>query len=152
MAPLEEATYLTSHQGISKGYRPKGLNPKDDTPIWASKDEWIMQGKAVRAYGDRAMDMLNNVMIDPGVIRALASSQGRSGAVRRSASVGFQTGGPTSTATPLAAPPVINVPEQPPSIVATEGTMEELLRGGRNSAIEFLREVGALPTDQGRLT
>ena len=122
--------------------KPKSVDPRDKVPIWASPGEWVLRAKAVKLYGSDIMGMLNTMMIDPTALRAIAGITGRGRAVRRVSGGAATGGGITSTS----GAPTAQAGSQEPSgpvtaiVAGTEESMQQMLQGGGNALLDFLRE------------
>jgi hypothetical protein len=124
-----------------KALRPRGLDPQDKIPIWTAPGEWVVRAKAVKLYGNDIMDAINNMMIDPTALRAIAGINSRGRVTRKVAYSAASGGEITSTS---GAPVVNTVPtggDRPTlAVVAgTEDTMQQLLVGGGPALLDYLR-------------
>jgi len=122
--------------------RPASLDPKDTIPIWAAKGEWMMRAKAVSLYGMDVMAAINDMMVDPTVLRAVTGIGRRGRTYRSTTKTGFATGGPIRGG----GSPQVSVGASgkqapvPAVLVANEGTMQQLIRGGENTLRQFMRD------------
>lgn len=126
---------------LAKRFRPAGLHPSDTVPVWAAPDEWIIQAKSVRMYGDDVMGAINAGLVDPAALRAVANIASQAKGVTRRRSGGFAHGGQISAAS--ASPPVIldsgggGTTVTP--IVADDDLMQQLINGGDNALREWMK-------------
>jgi hypothetical protein len=119
--------------------RPKGLHPSDTVPIWADPKEWIIRAASVRKYGHHVLSALNQGLIDPASLRALAT--GHRYTPPRRHGTGFAEGGSVagargsrSTQGQSGASLVGAV------MVANDETAKTMLDGGRYGVLKFMRE------------
>lgn len=122
-------------RGLAAGGRPAGLDPTDTVPIWAAPGEWMMRVAAVRKYGVDVMARINSGLVDPIALKSLAVAGGRAPRLRSGHSIGFAEGGQISAppSAPAASATVV------PALIASEETMDTLIRGGERSLIDFMR-------------
>lgn len=122
-------------RGLAAGGRPAGLDPTDTVPIWAAPGEWMMRVAAVRKYGIDVMARINSGLVDPIALKSLAVAGGRAPRLRSGHSIGFAEGGQISAppSAPAASATVV------PALIASEETMDTLIRGGERSLIDFMR-------------
>jgi len=122
--------------------RPKSLDSRDRIPIWAAKGEWMMQAKAVGLYGMDVMAAINDMMIDPTVLRSIAGIGRRGRSYRSTTKTGFATGGPIrgGGAPQVALGGSSKQAPVPAVLVSNEGTMQQLIRGGENTLRQFMRD------------
>ena len=143
--------HYTHGQGMAAGGAatpPKGISRKDTTPIWAQPGEYMMRLSAVQKYGLARMEAINNGIIDPGALDAMAGSRRLSHNTRRK--VGYATGGQVAaearTATTTAGPAASvggGGGLGAALLIANETTAERLLAGGSKAVLDFIDEHGA---------
>ena len=150
-----EGGAIPGGRGVPANARPASLDSRDTTPIWAQPGEFMQQLSAVKKYGLGVMEAINDGLIDPTALRALAGL-GSHRTIRRNARgpQGLATGGsvlPQGTAQGLA-----SVRAQAPSagptiaiVAGNEQSMDRLLAGGQRAMLEFIRDNG--PAIEGML-
>lgn len=121
--------------------KPKSVDPRDRVPIWASPGEWVLRAKAVKLYGADVMDRLNSMLVDPTALRAIAGVTARGQAMRTVSRGAIEGGG---IATGSGAPTAERGSQEPtgPSlaiVAGTEESMQQMLHGGGNALLDFLR-------------
>ena len=75
-------------RGLAGGGRPPGLDPRDTVPLWGQVGEFMMKLRAVQSYGLNTMNAINEGLVDPMQLRALAGT-----ASYRKGSLGLALGG-----------------------------------------------------------
>lgn len=129
---------------------PPGVPRSDTRPAYLTPGEFVHTTGAVRAYGLDVMEAINQRLIDPLALKALAGAR-KGASLRRSATKGpgFQQGGLVSdqltsfgstledirdkTGQEESTAPAVALP-------ANDRTMESLLSGGKGAFRRFLRE------------
>ena len=146
---LAEGGPVPGGHGVPRMARPKGLDPRDTTPIFAQPGEFMMKLAAVKSYGTEVMDAINRGLIDPSALRGLISGQ-RS---RRHIS-GMSSRGPAGYAeggiirSSVSAIDAANVSSSNSGsgkptqavVVGNNQTMEKLLNGGQQAFRRFLQD------------
>ncbi len=122
--------------------KPKSVDPRDKVPIWASPGEWVVRAKSVRLYGSDIMDAINQGTIDPTALRAIAGVAARGKAARRVSGSAVAGGAITTTSgAPVAeAGPQSGQGPVTAIVAGTEENMQQMLVGGGNALLDFLRE------------
>jgi hypothetical protein len=140
--------HYTHGQGMAAGGRPvppKGISRKDNVPIWAQEGEFMMRVAAVRKYGLARMEAVNQGLIDPSALDAMAGSYRLARSTRRT--VGYQTGGQVAQQAATAAPTTSTSSGAPALgaalLIANDTTAERLLAGGSKAVLDFIDEHGA---------
>lgn len=127
--------HMLAPQGLAGGGRPAGLHPTDQIPIWAARGEFMMQVDSVRQYGASVMNAINQGLIDPGALKALAGVS-HSPTSRAPTGKGYAEGGQ------------VNLPEStesessvtPAFIVANDDSMDRMLAGGKSAMLSFIQD------------
>lgn len=131
-APASLAHYGKRAQGLRRGGRPKGLDPRDTVPIWAQPGEFMIRKPVVDRLGVDFFQAVNaGRMPVPSTDRGVAPDVGG----------GLAKGGLVTDATAR----VASRSSQEdfvvlPAVVAGEREMDTLSRGGRNAQLRFFRE------------
>lgn len=126
-------------QGLRVGGRPKGIHPADTVPIWAEPGEHMIRKSSVQMYWPQTMDAINRGLVDPVGLRELAGVGSAVGAVTTPSAPSFAGGGRVTEdvgRTDRGSRGDL----QRTALVADEATMEQLLRGGRESMLAFFNE------------
>ena len=129
--------------------RPSHVDPKDTVPAWLSVGEFVQPVHRVQQYGTDLFEAFRQGWIDPFEARMLMPSQRNRRAATRitsSAVRGYAGGGSVSSA-PSTTPQSRAASGSAgtvvvPALVANEGTMDQLVRGGGTSLTRFLDEQG----------
>jgi len=119
--------------------RPKGLHPSDTVPIWAAPGEWVIRAASVRKYGSKVINAINEGLVDPFSLRALAPL---SASVRRPRLPGFAEGGMISSSSTSSHKPAANKSSDLPGVSIVVGdnqSMDRLLAGGKDAMLRFLQ-------------
>lgn len=127
--------------------RPKGIDPRDTTPVWAQPGEFMLRLAAVKRYGRDAIQALNDGLVDPAALQSLLGKRSRrhlAGMASRGPR-GYAEGGiirqatsaSASTASRAAAAPAGPTPAV---IVANDQTMDKLLAGGGQAFRRYLSD------------
>ncbi len=135
------AGHFKRPQGAIRGrqIRPKGLDPRDTVPIWAQPGEWVVRKRSAQMYGSMVMDRINQGLIDPMSLKALASSSGGSMQRSRAVGPGFASGGfvPRSVQRgQQESSPQVSVA----AVVPSEKSLERMLAQGKGPFIRFIEE------------
>jgi hypothetical protein len=142
--------HYTHGQGLHTGGQPvppPGISRKDNVPIWAQEGEYMMRLSAVQKYGLGIMESINQGLIDPGALSAMAGSRRLARNTRRR--VGYQTGG--QIAADAASEAARSTPAPAAAgggglsaalLVANDTTAERLLAGGPKAVLDFIDEHG----------
>ncbi len=88
--------------GYALGGRPSGLHPDDTVPIWAAPGEWVIRARSARKYGHSVMAAINEGLIDPLSLQALAHVRSARYVAPRHA-LGFVEGGSVGRTAPAPA-------------------------------------------------
>lgn len=139
--------YVSGGRIGSSPRRPAGLSPKDTTPLWAQPGEWVIRLDSVRAYGADVMAAINEGLVNPADLRALAGVSGLRR--RRRAGLGYVTGGEVgsqarATARAIAgtdAPSAQGGTTVQPVLVADNASVERLLAGGKSAFLGAIRDM-----------
>lgn len=129
--------------------RPKNLDSRDTTPIWAQPGEYMHRLSAVKKYGLDVMEAINKGAIDPLALRQLAGlRKARAARAAVRSKVGYATGG---LITPAAAQDTVRKAsseadgdQMPPIalVVGNEQSLDRLLAGGKRSMLDFVKANG----------
>lgn len=128
--------------------RPAHVDPRDTTPIWAQPGEFMQRLSAVQKYGTDVMEAINNGLIDPTALKALAGiGSHRKMRVAGKHGPGYVSGGTIQTqAQAIAATPAVAaVRDQGPTIALVAGneqSMDKLLAGGKRAMLDFIKANG----------
>ena len=142
--------HYTHGQGMATGGQavpPKGISRKDNVPIWAQKGEYMMRLSAVQKYGIGIMESINQGLVDPGALSAMAGSRRLSRNTRRK--VGYAAGGSVAAGASkaAAAAPAASTGGGgglgAALLIANETTAERLLAGGSKAVLDYIDEHGA---------
>jgi lambda family phage tail tape measure protein len=122
--------------------QPKNVDPRDTVPIWTQPGEWVVQKRAVDKYGSDVMSRINDMLVDPASLRAISGVNARGGSNSRVAGAAQQGGAITETS---GAPTteVTTGESSGPAVALVAGTdenMQQMLAGGGNALLDFLRE------------
>jgi hypothetical protein len=129
--------------------KPAGLHPTDRIPIWAAKDEFMVRASSAMRYGHDVLQKINQGLIDPQALRALAGySSSRRKSVARAPKLGYAAGGSIAGGSTRSSSPEFvgsQVGRQQPTpayLVANEQMAEMLLNAGAPAFRRFLDENG----------
>ena len=124
--------------------RPK-LDPRDTIPIFAAPGEWVVQAKAVAKYGNDVMEAINQGLVDPTALRAVAAITDR-GVTRKVASSGpgFVAGGGVTATSGVGAGTLSQAAQAGSGPVAAimradDHLLQQILKGGRNAMLDWQR-------------
>jgi hypothetical protein len=122
-------------QGLSLGGPPAGISPSDTVPAWLDPAEYVLKGRAHKAYGTGVMNALNSLSVPVPVMRAVAARR----ATSRPPSIGMAQGGPVSSISPERGSSRSSVPGAA-IIQADEQAMERMLKGGDAAMVRWYRQ------------
>jgi len=139
--PVQQ-TRTSAVRRIVASFRPPNVDPRDTVPIWTQPGEWVVQKKAVDRYGADVMGRINDLLIDPASLRAIAGVNSRggtssriSGAAQQGGAITESSGAPTAEITTgESSGPVVAI------VAGNDETMQQMLAGGGNALLDFLRE------------
>ena len=124
-------------KGYARGGRPSGLHPSDTIPIWTAPGEWVIRRSSAGMYGSGVMSAINDGLIDPTSLQALASVSSASKS-KSSPRLGYADGGrinvPASSPASSPSGPTLAV------IAPSEENVGRLLRGGRAEVLRFFED------------
>lgn len=127
--------------------RPAHVDPRDTTPIWAQPGEFMQRLSSVQKYGMDVMEAINDGLIDPTALRALAGI-GSHRKMRTSGKhgPGYVSGGSiTAQAQAVAAAAPVEARNDQPTIALVAGneqSMDALLAGGKRAMLDFIKANG----------
>tara|TARA_R110002095_G_C4251957_1_gene240437 strand:+ start:28512 stop:31703 length:3192 start_codon:yes stop_codon:yes gene_type:complete len=147
---LAEGGPVPDGHGVPAFARPKGLDSRDTTPIFAQPGEFMMKLAAVKNYGGDVMNAINRGLIDPSALKALISGKGSTrhisgmssrgpagyaegGIIRQQAAAGLGAAGTADGSSNGNKP-------QPAVVVGNDQTMEKLLNGGSQAFRRYLQD------------
>ena len=122
-------------QGLSLGGPPAGISPSDTVPAWLDPTEYVLKGRAHRAYGTGVMNALNSLAVPVPIMRAIAQRRPTS----RPPSIGMAQGGPVSSIPPERGSSRSSAPGAA-IIQADDQAMERLLKGGDAAMVRWYRQ------------
>ena len=145
---LAEGGPVPDGHGVAKMARPKGLDPRDTTPIFAQPGEFMMKLAAVKNYGGDVMDAINRGLIDPSALRGLISGKRSTRHISGISSrgpAGYAEGGIIqstidSTAGASSAGTGSDSSKVQPVMAVNDQTMETLLNGGSQAFRRYLQD------------
>ena len=119
-------------QGFAKG----GINrdPRDVVPVLVRHGEGFLSPETVSRYGEQVVNALNRGLIDPGAVRGLAAQT--SAPTVAPTGPGFAGGGVASGGGGGGGP-------MPAYVVADNVSLQRLLTGGRDGAMQWFRHEAA---------
>lgn len=130
-------------QGLKRGGKPKGIHPLDTVPIWAQAGEWMMRLSAVKKYGAGVMKSINDGLIDPGALTALAGSNSVNRTVKANPTPSFRTGGLVSEQSQALASSAPAQEQAGPNVgfvLASENQMDALVNGGSGALMRWFMD------------
>ena len=119
-------------RAFSLGGRPSGIPASDTVPAWLTPGEFVIKTPSVMQYGADIMNAINEGLVDPTSLRALAGPVSKR--IRMPSAPAFASGGPVSPSQAGSSPGVHRA-----VVVPTEAHFDRMIAGGKPALMRFMK-------------